>query len=88
MAEPVRTLRGIITEPDGTSIEVTAEVFPPEQTEDGVWFCRVRFPAVLESEKRIAGVDRAQAIELSEMFLREMADHGGVELEPRAPPPA
>ena len=86
--DPIRRTRGTITEPGGASTEVIAEIFAPEQTEDGIWFCRVRFPAVLEPEKRIAGVDATQAIELSEMFLREMAGHGGIELEPSAPSPS
>ena len=76
---PIRRLRGTKTDPDGGEVAVVAEIFPPEPNEGHPdWSCRNHCPFLLDTDKRIIGVDGAQAIELSEMFLKDLLDHKGV----------
>jgi len=83
MSEPARVLRGVTQAADGSSVEVRAEEFPPEPTPGhDDWSCAVRCPYLFASDKRIAGVDAAQALELTEFFLRRVfADRGVRDVE-------
>ena len=77
--DPIRRFKGMTTQADGSTIPVVAEIFPPEPNEGHPdWSCRIHCPFLFDTDKRIIGVDGAQAIELSEMFVKDLLDHRGV----------
>lgn len=74
-------LHGIKNEPNGSTSVVLATVFAAERDRGrSVWSCTVRCPAFFDSDKKIAGVDREQALQLAKLFLSEMFEHHGVRL--------
>ena len=79
---PARTFRGTRKRADGSVEEVHCALYRPS-AERGQehWTCLVRCPFLFETDKKIAGVDAAQAMELAETFLRELLAHHGVAIE-------
>ncbi len=74
-------LHGIKKEPNGSGLVILATVFAAErEVGRSVWSCAVRCPAFFDSDKKIAGVDREQALQLAKMFLLEMFEHHGVRI--------
>ena len=53
--------------------DITAKIFEPEPTEGETDFsCLVECSALLDTPKRIFGVDADQAIELAEFFIKDI----------------
>ncbi len=84
MSKPIRVLRGTIDR-NGKTVPVRATIAAPERSVDATdWQCAVRCAFLFgDEEKRIAGVDAAQALDLAERFLRDLLAARGVAL--RAP---
>ena len=82
MTKPVRVFRGSKNSDAGSVIEVLCVIYPPK-IEEGQhdWSCVVSCPFLFETDKKIAGADAAQAIELAEDFLRDLLGHHGGPLE-------
>lgn len=59
---------------------VVATIFAPEQTDDGLDFCRVSIPALFDKDKSIPGVDADQAKELVVLFVRDIFAGFGVSI--------
>ena len=82
MSETFLEIRGTKETADGTRTEVLAVVFRPEPGRDQIHFsCLVRCPYLFDNDKRIAGVDADQALELALMFVRTMFGHHEIEIE-------
>ena len=82
MSGVIHEIRGTKATAGGSRIEVLAAVFRPEPDEDSIGFsCLVRCPYLFGNDKRIAGVDADQAVELSLMFVRTMFGHHEIEIE-------
>lgn len=58
--------------PSEAATAVVATIFAPEQTDDGLDFCRVSIPALFDDDKRVPGVDAEQAQELVVLFVRDI----------------
>ena len=82
VTKPALVLRGSKTSDDGSVNEVICAIYPPNSEEGQQnWSCLVRCPFLFDADKRIAGADAAQAIELAETFLRDLLRHHGVRLD-------
>jgi hypothetical protein len=77
-----RIFRGTRKQANGSADEVHCAIYQPSP-EPGQehWTCLVHSPFLFETDKKIAGVDAAQAMELAETFLRELLAHQGVTIE-------
>lgn len=80
MPKPAREVIGIRrgTSPPEEIRAIIHEAEPNEGQDDAS--CLVHCPAVLEADKRVAGVDNAQAMELSEMFIEQMFDFDDIDV--------
>lgn len=80
MPVPVREVRGIRR---GTNPpqDVRATIYEPEfGVCDTVHSCLIHCPELFSNDKRIAGVDGAQALELAEMFVKTMFDGDDIDV--------
>lgn len=75
MTEPAKTIRGVDAEGRGVSAELSRPEFSAEQS---MWIATIQCPALFESDKSVAGVDAAQALELAEVLVTELFDHRGI----------
>ena len=82
MADSTKELRGTFRSESGSTIRVNATIFEPQKdTVQEHWFCVVRCPFLFDSDKRIAGIDASQALELAELFLRDLLTAHSVVIE-------
>ena len=87
MKEVVVELRGNKEEPGGSIIPVSAKIYSPEKTRGHKdHYCLVSCPHILDSDKKIVGVDAKQALELSIKFIKELSKQHGVVLEEQENP--
>ena len=79
LIKPAIVLNGVRTGTDSSFGRVAGVVFPPERPPGRIEYsCRVRCTEVLDKEKKIAGVDGVQALELSVTFLRKLWVNVGI----------
>jgi hypothetical protein len=61
--------------PDGTEHQVTLQVGIPAQASDGVWWSAVSLLPLESRERRIAGIDGWQAVNLAMSYVAARVDH-------------
>lgn len=82
MKNPARTLRGNYRSDDGSVTPVRATIGKPKREKGQTdWSCIVHCPFLFSTDKKIAGVDAAQALTLAEEFLRELLEQRGVDVD-------
>lgn len=80
MPNPAREIRGVRR---GTSPpeEVRAIIYEVEHGMRGTEHsCLIHCPDIFDTDKRIPGVDDDQALELSEMFVRQMFGYDDIDV--------
>ena len=84
-----KELRGFVEDADGSRTLFHAQISEPkERVGHGYYYSVIHCPYLFGDDKRIAGVDADQALELSIMFVKMLLDYAGVVLleeEPSEP---
>lgn len=79
-------LRGFVEGADGFRTPIHADISEPKvRVGHGYYYSVIHCPYLFEDDKRIAGVDADQALELSIMFVKMLLDHAGVVLVEEEP---
>ena len=80
MPRPAREIRGVQR---GTTPprEIRATIYEPARsTQHTDSSCTIHCPEIFDADKHIAGVDDDQALELSEMFVKQIFDQQDIDL--------
>ena len=80
MPDPVREVRGI-RRGSSPPEEVRAIIYEVEHgVRDLEHSCLIHCPEIFDTDKRIVGVDDDQALELSEIFVRQMFGYDAIDV--------
>ncbi|MBT3910608.1 MAG: hypothetical protein HOB37_11165 [Rhodospirillaceae bacterium] len=76
----IKTLSGQWPSTDRAFRSVIAEIFEPKNSSNGAdYFCIVRCAGVLDTEKRIFGRNKENAVQNAEIFIQAIWDHNHID---------
>jgi hypothetical protein len=82
MTKTAREYRGIKNGPSYSVSEILAVIYSANKNEGhDDWSCKIECPSLLKPEKHIVGTDAEQALEFAIMFVKNIFEHNGYQIQ-------